>query len=271
MNTTSQAVYIPEIWSKSVQEFTRSKLVLADLVQRFDSDVQGKGDVIHIPFNTELVANNKVQGVSVSYQNPTDTEVTLTVNKHKESSFTIEDILKAQSHIDLMELYTRDAGYAVAKAVDTDLAALATGFSQNFGTYNTAITTDVLLDAIEALDAADVPMEDRHFVFRSDVNRDLLDISTYTSSDFVSGRPVESGKLSGTLYGVSTHMSENILKSGNNTSNMLFHRDALGLAMQMEPRVQSEYDIDLLANKVVVDVLYGVSEVRDNFGIEVRT
>lgn len=270
MNTTTQAVFIPEVWSKQVQEFTRSRLVLANLVQRFDSEVANYGDRIHIPFDTELVANNKVQGVSVSYQNPTDTEVELIVNKHKESSFTVEDILKKQSHVDLMSRYTSSAGYAIAKVVDTDLAALATGFSQNFGTYNTAITTDVILDSIEALDLADVPMEDRHFVFRPDVKRDLLDISTYTSADFVDGRPVQSGMV-GQLYGVNTYMSTNILKSGNNTSNMLFHRDALALAMQEDPRTQSDYDIDQLATKVVVDIIYGVLEVRDDFGIEVRT
>jgi hypothetical protein len=52
---------------------------------------------------------------------------------------------------------------------------------------------------------------------------------------------------------------------------MLFQRDALALAMQQEPRTQTEYDLDQLSDKLVVDVIYGVLEVRDDFGIEVRT
>ena len=271
MTVTTGDIFIPEAWSKSVQEFLRVNLVMANLVARFDSEVKGKGDTIHIPFTTELVANDKTAGVSVTPQNPTDTQVNLVVNKHKESSFFIEDILKAQSHVDLMEKYTSSAAYAVAKQIDTDLTALATGFSTNKGTYNTAITTDTLLDAIEVLDLADVPQTDRHFVFRSDVKRDLLDISTYTSEDFISGKPVESGQLSGMIYGVMTHMSNNILKTGNNTSNILMHRDALALAMQVAPRTQSDYSLKDLANLVVVDTIYGVIEVRDNHGVEVRT
>lgn len=271
MTTTTQGVFIPEVWSKDIEEFVKSNLVLAGLVKRRDSEVKGAGDTIHIQFDTELVANNKVQGLDVSPQAPTDTQVDLVVDQWKESSFMIEDILAAQANVDLMSVYTESAGYAIAKAVDTSLAALASGFSQVQGTFNTAITTDVLLDSIELLDLADVPQEDRHFVFQPDVKRDLLDISTYTSADFVSGRPVESGKLSGMLYGVKTYMSTNILKSGTSTSNMLFHRDALALAMQKGPRVQSEYITAALSNLVVADVLYGVREVRDTFGVLVRS
>lgn len=271
MTTTTGAVFIPEVWSLSIQEFLRSNLVLADLVQRFDSEVAKFGDTVHIQSDTELSANNKVAGVSVSPQNPTESQVNLSVNVHKESSFFVEDILAAQANVNLMENYTKNSAYAVAKAIDTSLAALATGFSTSKGTYNTAITTDVLLDAIEVLDLADVPMTDRHFVFQPDVKRDLLDISTYTSSDFVSGNPVESGKVAGMLYGVQTHMSTNILKTGSNTSNMLFHRDALALALQKGPRVQSEYKLEDLGWLVVVDAIYGVIEVRDNHGLEIKT
>ena len=271
MTTTTQGVFIPEIWSKDIEEFVRSNLVLANLVKRRDSEVKAAGDTIHIQFDTELVANNKVQGLDVSPQAPTDTQVDLVVDQWKESSFEIEDILEAQANIDLMATYTGSAGYAIAKAVDTSLAALAAGFSQTKGAFNTAITTDVFLDSVELLDLADVPQTDRHFVFQPDVKRDLLDIATYTSSDFISGRPVESGKLSGSLYGVSTHMSTNILKAGTSTSNMMFHRDALALAMQKGPRVQSDYLTPALSWLVVADAIYGVKEVRDTFGVLVKS
>jgi|TARA_Y100000310_G_C20701923_1_gene830808 N4-gp56 family major capsid protein len=270
LTTTTSANFLPEIWSKEIIRATEDNLVLADLVWRFDADVAQAGDTIHIPALSNLVANTKTAGLPVSFQAPTEGVTNLSVNTHREASFLLEDITKIQSSYDLMSEYTSKAGHAIAEAIDSSLAALATGFSQNNGTYNTAITTDVVLDSIQNLDEANAPQDNRAFVFRPDVKRDLLDLSTYTSSDFIGGKPVESGQL-GTLYGVDVFMSMNIAKSGNNTSNMMFHKEALALALQSAPRVQSDYSIDDLAHKVVVDALYGVVETRDLFGVEVRT
>ena len=270
MTVTTGAVFIPEIWSQKVNKATESNLVLAPLVMDVSRDVMKSGDTIHIPFISNLVANNKVAGTKVQFQAPTETQVDLLVDQHKESSFLVEDILAAQADYNIMSLYTDKAGFAIAKALDTSIAALASGFSTTFGTFNTAITTDVILDSIEALDFADVPVSDRHFAYQPDVKRDLLDLSTYTSHDFIDGRPVTTGNV-GSLYGVDTWMSTNILKSGNNTSNMLFQRDALAMAKQQSPRVQTEYSLEDLGHQVVADILYGVIENRDDFGVLVKT
>jgi len=270
MTTTTGDVFIPEVWSKMVLMATEPELVLANLVTRLDSDVAGKGKSIHVPNVSSLAANDKVAGSEVQLQAPTETEVEVTIDQHKESSFLVEDILALQADYSLSKMYSEKAGKAIAKAIDSSIAALASGFSTTYGTYNTAITTDVILDSIEALDEADVPMSDRHFVYRPDVKRDLLDLSTYTSKDFVSGAPVSSG-LIGDLYGVKTYMSTNIVKTGNNTDNMLFHKEAIALAMQQSPRVQSEYSAKDLGTVVVVDTVYGVKELRDDFGVLIKT
>jgi N4-gp56 family major capsid protein len=270
MTPTTQAVFIPEVWSKKVLKAVEDRLVVAGLVTRLDGDVKGRGDIIHIPNVSNLVANAKVSGSEIQLQAPTETSVPLAIDQYVESSFLVENITKTQSQYDLMSLYTDKAGYAIAEAIDTTLTALASGFSQTKGTFNTAITTDVLLDSIELLDLANVPQDDRHFVYRPDVKRDLLDLSTYTSGDFVNGRPVETGNI-GMVYGVKTYMSNNVLKSGDNTSNMLFHREAMALAMQTQPNAESEYSIRDKGTIVSVDALYGAIELRDTFGVLVKT
>lgn len=267
---TTGAVFIPEVWSGDLIKETRKKLVLGNTVHRYDREVTKFGDVIHVPNLSNLVANDKVAGVEVSPQAVTEGELQITINKHKEVSFVVEDALKVQADYDLMNEYTDQASYAISKVIDDDLAALASGLSQTFGTYNTAITTDVVLDSIEQLDLNDVPQEDRHFAFRPDVKRDLLDLSTYTSGDFINGKPVTTGEI-GSLYGVATHMSTNLVKSGSNTNNMLFHRDAFALALQKAPRVQSDYETRSLGWLVVTDTMYGVKERRDAFGVLVKT
>lgn len=270
MTTTTQAVYIPEIWSKEVLKATEKKLVLANLVMRLDGEVANGGDTIHIPNLSNFTANDKISGVQTSPQATTEGEITLNVNLHKEVTFILEDIAKIQSSYDLMGMYTEKAGYSIGEAIDTSLAALAAGFSQTKGTFNTAITTDVVLDSIELLDLADVPMDQRYFVFQPDVKRDLLDIDRYVSMDFTSQKGVETGMI-GELYGVKTYMSTNILKSGTSTSNMLFHKEALALALQKNVNVVSEYSVADLGWRTTAHAIYGVTETRDDHGVLVKT
>lgn len=269
ITTTKADAFIAEVWSKELIEATNPKLVLANLVWRFDGEAK-MGDTIHVPSLTNLVANDKVANTDVSLQAPTETNTDILINKHKECSFVVEDIAKLKANRDLRAMYTERASTAIARQIDSDIAALAATLSQTKGTYNTAITTDVILDSIETLDLLDVPMDGRAFCFRSDVKRDLLDLAAYTSSDYVDGRPVSTGAF-GSLYGVQTYETNNLVKTGNNTDNMLFHKDAIALAMAQAPRVQSEYSLMKLGDLTVCDAVYGVKEMRDSFGVLVKT
>ncbi len=269
ITNTEADVFIPEIWSQEVIRATNPKFVLANLVWRFDKEAK-MGDTIRVPSVSNLVANDKVKNIPVAKQAPTETNTDIAINTHKEVSYMIEDITELQSNRNLRNLYTEPASTALADAVDGSLAALASGFSNTKGTYNTAITTDVVLDSIEVLDLADVPESERYFVFRADVKRDLLDLAAYTSSDFVDGKPVQSGMI-GSLYGVQTFMSNNLVISGSNTNNMLFHKQALALAMAQAPRAQVDYSLSDLGWLSVIDCVYGVKEMRDDFGVLVKT
>jgi len=270
LTVTTSANFIPEKWSTDIIRAAESNLVLAKLVHDYSSMIKDSGDTIHIPLLSNLTANDKVAGAEVSFQAPTETKIDLSINKHKEASFCLEDITAVQSNVDLNAEYTGKAGYALAKAIDSDIATLAASFSQTKGTYNTAITTDVILDSIELLDTADAPQDDRHFVMKPGTKRDIIDITTYVSNDFVGGKPVESGKI-GSLYGVQTYISTNIYNSTTSVNDMMFHRDAMGMAMQKAPRTKSDYNVAKIAYEVVTDAIYGVVETRDDFAVLVKT
>jgi hypothetical protein len=223
-----------------------------------------------------------VANTQVSLQSPTESQITLSVNNHKYAAFLVEDMEKAQSNVNLMAEYTSKAGYAVKKALDTSLANLATGFSQSAGTYNTALTESTLLDAVLLLDNADVPQNDRCFVLRPKGVRELRAVDDYTRYDGTGyagnvaagslgdGSKIRPNGLVGMLYNAGVYMTTQIAQSGNNISNMLFHKDALAAAVQQLPRVQSEYKLEYLGWLTVVDILYGVVELRDNAGVELK-
>ena len=280
MTVTTGANMIPTIWSKELIRATEANLVLAPLVWRFDSDVSDFGQVIKIPNLSNLVALDKIANTAVTLQAPTESVTTLTVDTHKYVAFLVEDMLKVQSRYDLLSEYTKKASYALRKAIDSALANLTTGFSQSAGAYNTTLTTAAVIAAVNTLNTGDVPMEERFWSMHPKGLADLYTLSDYMRYDGtgVSNLAAEgrvgsmSGnkKAQGRLYGSDVFVSTQQPKSGNNTSNMYAHKEALALALQKAPRVQSEYKTEYLGNLVVADVLLGVIETRDAFGVELK-
>lgn len=271
---TTGANFIPEVWSADIMRHTRRNLVLANLVKRFDGDVKNGGDIIHIPRLAEVAARSKTPGTAVTFDAATEAEYTITVDQHKYFAFTVEDITKAQSRTDLRSEYTEAAGYALAKAIDSSIAGLYTGLSQTEA-GGAAITDANIISAIEKLDAADAPRDNRSFVIHSEAMADLRGLDKFTRYDAVGKMGVQDGRNNGlvaNVYGVDVYMSNNVVEvagTPNVLHNLMFHKEAFGLASQVSPKTEAEYSVDELGWKVAAHTLYGVNELRDTFAVDV--
>ena len=274
VTVTTAANYIPEVWAADIQKHTRANLVLANLVKRADADVAEYGDTVHFPFLAEVAARDKSAGTDVTFDAATEAVVDLNIDKHKYFAFVVEDIVKAQSKYDTRGAYTEAAGYAIAKAIDGSLAALATGFSNTI-TAGAALEDADVIDAIQTLDAADVPRENRAFVIHPEAMADLRALDKFTRYDAVGKSGVQDGRNNGlvaNVYGIDVYMTTQITESAgtpNLLNNMMFHKDALVAAIQLAPKVEAEYSVDKLGWKVATHTIYGVKELRDNFGVRV--
>lgn len=263
--------------------FRESALVMAPLVARFDEEVKNKGDVINIPNLSELTANDKAANTEVTLQTVTETSNTITIDTHKETSFEIEDIVKAQSQYNLRSLYTKSAGYAIAKAVDTSLLGLYSSLtSTDVGTYGVDITDATIVAANQALDEADAPFVDRYFVVAPSQKAALMKLDKFIKADYVGKyqddtvvrKGPNSRYLWGDVYGVPTYYTNQVTSttaSPTQTHNVLFHKEAFALAMQLGPRTQGNYWAKDLAWLVTVDCIYGVAALRTDHGVEVRS
>ena len=294
VDNTSAATFIPEIWSDEVVAAYQSNLVLAPLVKKMAMTGK-KGDTLHIPKPIRGTANAKAENTAVTIQNSAEEEVTVTINKHFEYSRLIEDITEAQALASLRQFYTGDAGYALAKQVDTDLFALGKSFGNNNAAYEgtgsyfidgtnglTQYTddtangaADVFTDAgfrdlIQKMDDADVPMDNRCLVVPPSVRNAIMGITRYSSSDFVDGRVVNNGQI-GNLYGIDIFVSSNcpIIETaddngagGDVKQAMLFHKDAMVLAEQQGVRSQTQYKQEFLGSLYTADTLYGTAVLR---------
>jgi len=289
---TTGAVFIPEIWLNEIRGFLKAKLVMGNVVKTINHNRKA-GDILHIPDLSALTANDKAVNTQVTLQSPTETEFTLTINKHKEASFLIEDFAGVQSNYALRSEYTRSAGYAIAKQQDTDIIGLGSGLSQakiggdgatawdptaNTNTGNGTDLTDAgIRAAIELLDNADVPPENRALVIHPSQKNVLLGINRFTEQAFYGeASPIHTGEF-GEIYGVKVFVTTQVPSvSATDTTtlyrrNLLLHRDAFAFAEQITPRIQSSYILEYLGNLTVVDTVYGVAEFRDNHGISLYT
>tara|TARA_R110001592_G_scaffold224607_2_gene480286 strand:- start:2331 stop:3284 length:954 start_codon:yes stop_codon:yes gene_type:complete len=299
VDNTSAATFIPEIWSDEVIAAYQSNLVLANLVKKM-SMTGKKGDTIHVPKPTRGSASAKAENTAVTIQNATESEIQISINKHFEYSRLIEDITEAQALASLRQFYTGDAGYALAKQVDNDLFNLGKSLGDGDGSdwthstvYNfsgasgieayavdSVASSDVFNDAgfraaIQVLDDADVPMDNRCFVVPPSLRNAIMGVDRYMSSDFVDGRGVRNGQI-GNLYGVDVFVSSNCptietasanSAGGDVKAAMLLHKDAMVLAEQQGVRSQTQYKQEFLGTLYTADTLYGTQVMRPEAGV----
>ena len=282
ITTTTAAVFIPEVWSNEVRAEYEKRLVMANLVKKINHNNKA-GDTIHIPDVSNISAHDKAANTQVTLNAVTESEIAIVLNKHKESSFVVEDIVKVQASYDLRSLYTKKAGYAIAKAVEDDIIALYSGAthaviggdgttawdpSANSNAGNGSDLTDVgIRNMIELLDSNDVPDEDRFMVIPPCQKNVLLGIDKFINSRYVEGRPVVNGHF-GNIYGVEVYYSNNlptVTADDGSTKykiGFLFQREALVYAEQLAPRSQSQYKQEYLGWLVTIDTIYGVKIYR---------
>ncbi len=293
VTTTTAATFIPEIWSDEIVAAYKKNLVLANLVKRMNFKGK-KGDTVHIPAPTRGSANAKTATNAVTLIVATETEVQVSINKHYEYSRLIEDIVEVQALTSLRSFYTEDAGYALAKQIDTDLVQLGRAFNgatvgtddyatsasstkayigsdgttvYNSASSNAAALTDAAIRrTIQRLDDNDVPMDGRFFIIPPSSRNTLMGLARYTEQAFVGdGNAIRNGEI-GNLYGIPVFVTSNADYGAGNSGVdricLMGHRDSMVLVEQMGVRSQTQYKQEYLANLLTADTLYGVKAMR---------
>ena len=291
VTNTTAAVFIPELWSDEIIAAYKQNLVMANLVSKMSFKGK-KGDTLHIPKPTRGNASVKASEAQVTLQAATETEVQVLVNKHYEYSRLIEDITEVQALSSLRKFYTGDAGYALAKQVDTDLIQLGRDAQGGNGTiaYNkaviggdgstlytganeSAITDAGIRKVIQTLDDADVPMDGRVLVLPPVARNVMMGLARFTEQAFVGevggNNTIRNGEI-GNVYGVKVYVSTNCeTATGDARIGMMFHKDAFVLAEQLGVRSQTQYKQEYLGTLFTSDMLYGVKELRDEAAVAI--
>jgi hypothetical protein len=271
ITTTTAAKFIAEVWTKKIEKPFYKDLYFADLVLRRDELVAGGGNKINIPFMSSYDARDKASGTIVTYDANTETEIELTINKHKYLAFIIEDIVKVQANYAVQEEYRMAQKEAVSRAIDSDLAALHASAGTNVAAGATADDAD-MLSVVLALDLANVPQSGRAGVVGAKVMGDLRAVNKYNAYDQTGekGVAVRKDNLIANVYNMDLYMSNNVVDDATNTHNLFFHKSAISLAIQLKPTYKMQDDVDYIGVKSVLHTIYGLAVERSAAFVDVE-
>ena len=295
ITTTQLNESIPTIIAAKALGYLKANTILARLVARdWDDAVAQYGQTVQIPFTGSLSANNKAENSAVTLQTPADSSVSVTLNKHKEVSFLVEDFARSLARPDYLNQYIADGVAVLAEQIDSDLAALYSGFSQTVAalTANGGLKESDFREARRLLNSAKAPLADRWAVLHEDAEKEYFGIEKFVNADY---RQAVGGALAGAYggraFGFDVFLDQKISVASAQCKNLFFHRNALVLVtrpLAQAPvgagvvqkvlsedgvglRVTLSYNPDYLGMQVTIDVLYGVAELRDAFGVVVST
>lgn len=266
-------VFSPAIWSKELIIQRESMLVMANNVLRLDADVAEQGYNINIPSVSNLSASAIGADGSLADQAPSEAATVLTLDQWMGVTINVPDILKVQSKYDLLKLYAEKMGYALGVVVEQKLLQQATNAANNFGSSSVDLSDANIRSGIQKLDEARAPMSDRHFIVTPAQKWVIYGIDKFIRHDAVGFSPKDSpivkGDL-GELYGLEIHMSPEITSSSSAFENLLWHKSAIGLAMQKDIKVE-KFARTNFSDRMGASELYGVKTLRTDHMVWEKT
>ncbi len=292
ITSTLVADSTPTIIAAEALQYLKANTVLARLVNRnYENEVAEYGNVVKIPYGGALSVNDKAADTVITLQAPDDAVYTLTLNKHKEVSFILEDIAKAFARPDWFSVYAADAMSVLAEQIDGDIAALYSGLSQTINATS-GLSEATFRNARRLLNAAKAPLNDRVAVLHEDAEYEMLGLEKVVNRDYSETLGAKAADaLTGRFMGFNVFLDQKIVVASTQCKNLFFQKNAFVMANRPLPvapagmgvnqrvlnedgialRVTMSYSHDYLGAKFTLDTLYGVAELRDSHGVAVST
>jgi len=282
---TEVAHMIPEVWANKCLGYLPQYLNLINTVTvDFDAEeIKREGDRVNVSKRGALTANNKVQGSNVTKQTPSDDEVVITLNKHKEVTFSPEDVARAFAKPNIIEGYMQDAAMVLAEAVEQSLADLYTSAGDDLNAGSAVELAD-LRSGRRKLITAKVPKNAPLYAWLDEYA--VEDLPLTDAAVLGSAAPVIEGSIA-RLAGFNIFESQMANSEGSPLTfhDMLYAKSAMGLVIRPLPmdaeafggakqavvtdpqtglslRVTMSYDANALAPQITLDVLWGCGILR---------
>lgn len=266
---TDAAVFNPDILHRIVLTYRMPKLVASNVFDTRFEDVK-IGDNIDVARVSRIAVGMVTLGTSFKttvYQSPTETKATIPINKWAYGAFALEVYEEAVAAQDLERFYRQSAIDTVLVKIDADALAEADNFSRSVGADNVPAGDGEVLTALNGLDEANVPPDDRHLVFYTSQYNEFLKLDKWVNTLYRAETPVSRAQI-GEIYGFTVWKTTNVKAGAAGHVNFACHKESVAVVVRKKPSAMVLDDPDVQARKIVYPAIYGFGELRDDHGYE---
>jgi len=128
-NPALSGTFIPEIWSgKLLQKFYSTTVLAAISNVDYEGEIKSHGDKVIIRTIPTLTIRDYEATGPITIERPSSNVLNLLIDKGKYFAAVLDDVLRIQADIDLLNMWADDASEQLKIAIDTQvLAAIPTG------------------------------------------------------------------------------------------------------------------------------------------------
>lgn len=230
--TSYSGSFIPTLWSAKLNAKFYKATVFGEIANtNWEGDIKSMGDKIVINNIPDLVVNTYSAGTALSYQVPTPSTITMSIDKGRYFAFQVNDVLAYQSEIKLMDTFTNDASMQMKTSIDSttlyntftsaDSANKGSTAGKQSGAYNLGSDTapvvltganilNLITGLSSVLDEQNVPETDRYLVI-DPATRQILLQSNLAQAQFMgdSQSAIRNGRI-GSIDRFTIYVSNNL-------------------------------------------------------------
>jgi N4-gp56 family major capsid protein len=272
-NTTTLNDLLPSIVAEAL--FVASeRSIMRPLVRNY-TIAPGQGKTVTVPIYPRQTAAALTEATAPTFTAISTDGATLTVSEVGLTA-QISDLAMMASASNVVADIGRLFGEAIARKMDADLLALANGLSTSVGGVSTAATPALIFQAIAKLRSQGYDTaNDCAIVLHPNVAYDVASVltSTFAAPASMVGNDALRNGFMGMLGGVPVYQSSLVAQSDASSNatgdyaNLIFHRDAFGLAMMKDITIESQREATKRGFDIVGSAIYGVGELYDTAGV----
>ncbi len=118
-NGLSGTGYIPEIWSgKLIEKFYASTVLAAISNTDYEGEIKAHGDKVHIRTKPTITIRTYLADAALELERPQGNQVILNIDQGQYFNTILDDVMKVQSDINLMSMWSDDAAEQMKIVID---------------------------------------------------------------------------------------------------------------------------------------------------------
>ena len=268
--TTTYSTFIPEIWSKKLNQMLEKNCVMMQCVNKnWEGEISQQGDTVKIITPADVTVSTLTSD-NITYTSLAPKSQDLVIDQKKFFAFKIDDVAKVQSNMDIMEAHLVNAKKAIEEVQDSYLLAMHTDVTESntVGSESSPITLDksTIYEHFVKLSLALINSDAVHtgvrpwVVINPNIESYLLQSPEFIKAYNVADETLRDGAI-GRIAGMDVLVSTNLTDIDNKYYVLAGTNDAITFASQLA-KIESLRDKDSFSDLVRGLYLYGAKTVQ---------